>query len=453
MKRVVTAFILIVLALPSIILAKAPRLKNETKVLELQEPKLAGPLRISPNGNWLIYMRKETLQIPSRDGKKKNRRMIRLVLRNVRSSKERLLPVPACYNSDWLGFYLTGKIFDASRKKIVIPIGVDSDGDGVAIFRKDKMRLALYELASGRIKNLGLSAEILLPMFYQDGHRLFVQVDRKRWFTSPLDQVNFTSVSTIPDRFMVLSISPNGKYAVIFSKYREKYRVRECTLRLLDLRSGKTVRRLPLDKKYWGIYENFAPQWTPNGRYLYYSDSIPSQREGKPKPGTRIWDCLTNKIAGTLIDAWPVGPGPGKSTMLLQDYRGRQPMFLHDADTGRRWVLGDLSKVLLGATGRFVVYAKISGRNIEGIYRAEIDMPGVKPAGAPHRKETSTQAAADKDKDKQDSGARSKLGLAKAYLGAGRKDKAKALLQEVIQKYPKSKEAGEARRLLDKMGG
>jgi hypothetical protein len=61
------------------------------------------------------------------------------------------------------------------------------------------------------------------------------------------------------------------------------------------------------------------PQWTTDGRYLYHIMVKNEQREGRrhTETLTRIWDVKAGKELGILSGVTPVGPGPGKDTMVL----------------------------------------------------------------------------------------------------------------------------------------
>ena len=129
---------------------------------------------------------------------------------------------------------------------------------------------------------------------------------------------------------------------------------------LYDLVAQKTIVELPFGERNT-MLGDFPPKWTAGGRYLYYNDvEVPDDApRGARKYLVRIWDRTENKEAGIIEKAIPIGPGPGKTTMVLA-LREDRSVVLHDATTGKKFVLFAANKKvqLLFAGGGKIVYAR-----------------------------------------------------------------------------------------------
>ena len=94
---------------------------------------------------------------------------------------------------------------------------------------------------------------------------------------------------------------------------------------------------------------------------------------------THVWDTKLGSQAAALRDsAMAVGPGPGGSTMVLSKYTVANPggILLHDAASGKLYVLADSSKKLIHAFAGKIVYAATPAEQDErAVFVADIVMP------------------------------------------------------------------------------
>ena len=123
----------------------------------------------------------------------------------------------------------------------------------------------------------------------------------------------------------------------------------------------------------------YNPQWTGNGRYLYYYETAYEPVEEKRRnPVTRIWDAKLGKKAGVLADVVPIGPGPGKNTMVLSKGT-EQEIVLHaqgDKTLGKGLhSLGDESMRPISTQGKWLLFIRKDAKGNETACMAEIALP------------------------------------------------------------------------------
>ena len=171
---------------------------------------------------------------------------------------------------------------------------------------------------------------------------------------------------------------------------------------LYDLKADKEISELPIHQRNAKL-DDCETQWTADGRYLYYYDWIvlkpgegfsklpirnrrgntlddgwtqwaaagppqgsypvafnaAGQEEGKTIPVTRVWDRVAGKQVGLCLNAVAVGPGPTPTSMFLAGLSaGRKGFWIHDAGSGEKHRVGDLSTKLIHAWGSKVLYVR-----------------------------------------------------------------------------------------------
>ncbi len=88
---------------------------------------------------------------------------------------------------------------------------------------------------------------------------------------------------------------------------------------------------------------------------------------------TRVWDRKAGKLAGEIEDAVAVGPGPTKTTMVLDRYGGISSLKIHDAASGKTWKLASEHPIrLTGATGKYILYIRPNEKREKILCRARI---------------------------------------------------------------------------------
>jgi hypothetical protein len=196
--------------------------------------------------------------------------------------------------------------------------------------RTEKCKAGLYDIASGKLTTLDIEGNIVFPSFGANGKMLVVMTfegvgsptDIKVCVT-PRDKIKFR---TIDDPGLPRSISPTSDLMVLLLVTEgEKPRPGRCVL--YDLKTDTIKVELAGQDQSRRLMEN-NPQWTTDGRYLYHVIHKNEERDGRSHSEvlTRIWDPKAGKEVGILSGVAPIGPGPGKGTMVLVRLPGRPRM-------------------------------------------------------------------------------------------------------------------------------
>jgi hypothetical protein len=146
---------------------------------------------------------------------------------------------------------------------------------------------------------------------------------------------------------------------------------RRSSFALYDTKADKQLLMLPTQSG--NKLDDYNPQWTADGRYLYYVDSENDESPDgrmRRKSITRIWDRKKAVEHAIIGGAVPVGPAPGKSAMILK-YKDRSCK-VHNAATAKTSALLGEGTRLINANGRFLLYAKQDKEGVESVYRAEM---------------------------------------------------------------------------------
>ena len=395
MRRVIVLTTLGVLALISAALAEGPKLANQKLILaDDGKGRLAKSLhlaRLSPDGRHLVCVRVKSVELPPRPavGARKQR-FYHLILRDLKSDMDKPLPTPACMDAGVAAYTLSANIFDSAGGKIALRTSVavnDNDPHG---YRTEKVQAVVYDIASGKLTRLPIIDMAVVPSFDRTGKGLITMTAGGRhekdgkMLTTPLDKPKLRQLGkwglprgvcpAVDVLAMQLPTEGGGKRRGKFILY--------------DLKGDKQIAELPAHED--GAYrDRYCPQWTSDGRYLYYLDVKYEERRGRRKrrPITRIWDRTKGQEAGIVGDVVPVGPGPGESTMVVAKDFARGQMSLHDAATGGWHPLGKETMNAIAAEGKYLLYADNPPHRKSGIYMAEIVLAKKeKPAKTPPAK-------------------------------------------------------------------
>jgi len=169
-----------------------------------------------------------------------------------------------------------------------------------------------------------------------------------------------------------------SEYTTVFvqlqlpAKEGERRPRRASGLEIWNLTNNTKVAELPVHPDNSGLDDTEA-QWTCDGRYVYYMD-IKGERDDRTLLA-RVWDVEANKEKTVIENALSVGPGPGKSTMVMvcvEDNKVGQ-MFLHCADENQEIPFGTPDMKLVHAWGNKIIYVQ-PDNGIETIYTAEIEL-------------------------------------------------------------------------------
>ena len=397
MKCVVCVFLLLTTWTAQAMLADGPKLVNE-KLLLRGCPDVV----LAHGGQKLVYSKYKRTEIPKKNGSGTETGSIdRLWILDIASGDSKHLPVPAVMGSDPLELdnVLRSNVLSPDGEKLLLPSGIDANKDAIFDHRRAKRQWVIYHFGTGKTELVrGLPDGIVWPQFDRTGKGRIVTVVNIGTRTVEVYTRALTDSKKqgIPVSGFPIAICPAADlFAMVRSLGRppQKSYMRQ-ELALYNMKSGKLF-KLPTHDRYAETPIKRAV-WSSDGRYLYYTNvkfrgKNESRRESREKRSiTHVWDRMAGKEIALIDHASPIGPGPGKSTMVLGKVFDQQPYIpavpmLHDASTGKLWILMEVAahKNLeeplpvhtYFARGKYIVYYR-SGREGRGaLYLAEIAMP------------------------------------------------------------------------------
>jgi len=432
--------------------AVAPKLVNARRVFRQGDPLYKRPnqfhafaMRLSPDEKHVLYSRPKPGQtVDLADPESRRKATYELVLRVLATGKETVLPIEPV-EIGWRTGYTRFNYFDPVGARLLLTVSEQTT-------RKELLERGVttgkdarypYDIASAKLQPVQLEGNRILHRFGRTGNRLVgICPDLKsktlviRVFTA---QPNGTDVCDLKVEGYPNSVCPTADVLCVWAPpkgagvgtlgYLRKQKagleqqlaadplgkatnvrqfieqlerqiadteVRAKTveagyqpqrLTLYDLAADKEIAELPVHEKNSQL-DDTEPQWTPDGRYLYYYDVEPFMVDTVEGPKerlrecSRIWDRIAGKPVWFIRETRPIGPGPTRTTMVLAHRPIVAPQgevrpggfLLHDAPTGKQWPLGDDTMQLIHAWGRQVLYAKRNADGTEAVYLAEIDM-------------------------------------------------------------------------------
>ncbi len=390
MKRVVFAGMMF-LSFAAFAAAEDPKLTNEKLVLQRdssyvsadEDRSWAGlwPTLLSEDGRRLFYLDYETPRIRQDE---EPVRLYHAYLRDLKTGRDIPLPAPAVTDDKPLLAMMNLRIFSSSGQRIVFGIGEDTDSDGVSNYpdMSDRMRGILYDIPSGKVIDLGMSATVLMPSIDSKGRGLLVvsadmenqmmtgklivrlSGEKETWTFSTwgLPGAVCPTADLLP---MLLPADPQGKDTPEFVLY--------------DVRDGKKYASLPITSPFFSA-GGLQTHWTRDGRYMYYPDArsevMAMKSKSKTLTFTRIYDRVEKKQL-TAISGFAVGPGPGDSIMVVagKNKDGTYEVVLYDTATKQTWPLAKKTICPIRANGKYLLYTKTGDGRPEDVYAAEIMMP------------------------------------------------------------------------------
>ena len=252
------------------------------------------------------------------------------------------------------------------------------DPKGKVLLTQEKRRLVLFDIASRQRIRIGPQPDrsfvhgFLIPNFRAIGWRHDLQpswmpLKRNAHHYPPVNKAEFEKVKMLgahpTENLVVYTCRRNGTEQ----------------LRVYDLDAGKVIKSIEADTDL--LKGPMDCRWTANGRYLYFKGTkiIPEDIE-IPEHILRInhvWDRQTDQMSstkgGTLL-----GPGHTPSSMVIQDEAfvsltrnkiAKLPMLsgsqavVHDAATGRAFVIGGSKVIFQSAAAGVLVFSKEHGKN------------------------------------------------------------------------------------------
>ena len=400
MKKTLELAAACVLAACAVVRAQdAPKLVGEKTIMKLDDGiehrRSAGAwwMRLSPRARRVLYVRQTKWMYKTRrkDGTERQRRGYKLVLRDLKTGKDTPVPIPALFDRGFAIACLSMTVFDAAGKTLVVPVGEDANKDDYWEPRpplNEKCKLGLYDIASGKLKTPGLKADLIVPTYHPNGKTLVVlamerDAKKAKVHVTPTDKIRFRLLSK-PGFPRSLCPTSDLMAMLVLS---EGQRPRRGKFVLYDLK-GDTVKAELIAGEEIGKMTSDNPQWTADGRYLYYAVVKEEERDGRKlrKVFTRIWDAKAGKEAGTLSGVCPIGAGPGAGTMVLTklphtEQRPRAPgeIVLHaqgDKTLGQELHrLGDASTRPISTQGKWLLFIRKDANGNEAACMAEIALP------------------------------------------------------------------------------
>lgn len=349
--------------------AAQPRLADEQVLFNLSGQHLPGvwepdirhlsSLQVSPDGVKLLYVQRlETAAKPEEP------RGSRLVLRDLATGRETILPVPPVTGEPYvLDYLLTGRLFDPTGKRIVLGVGIPAAGAGATESpgQKDRMRAAIYDIASAKLQTLDLEGPAIIPSFDSAGTTLLalsydLKTSTGTLYKTPADKPDFKPVETLG---LPRAPCPGADLVALVMK-REKPQQSDNKLVLYDLKTGRIVQEPTATGPNWD-FETSSPVWTTDGRYLCYRCG--EKVNDKYKWVTRIWDRTTGKVAADLEEVYPIGPGPTPTTLVMGTIMAgnNRGIALYDAATGKSEPVAGIEYQPMAAGGGKVFYIRRIG--------------------------------------------------------------------------------------------
>ena len=373
--------------------ADAPKLVGEKEIMKLdgniayRQNRAGGSMRLSPDGRRMLYFRGKVYKSTrARVGL----RGYKLHLRDLKTGKDTPVPVPALLRIYLETEWLSMTVFDPTGKTLIVPVGQDANKNDI-LESTERCKAGLYDIASGKLKTLDIEADTTFPTFHPDGKTLVVLTlegdqgprDIKVLIT-PTDKIKFRGLSSAG---MIRSISPTSDLMAILL-LTEGERPQPGKFVLYDLKTDTIKAELAGQDQSRGIMEH-NPQWTADGRYIYHLIVKNERRGGRSHSQTltRIWDAKTGKEAGILSGVIPVGPGPGKGTMVLIRHQTRtvslrtaKPLVvLHAQDDktlgGKLTPLGDKFIRPITTQGKWLLFIRYDPAGSGTVCMAEIALP------------------------------------------------------------------------------
>ena len=406
MKNAVKLILLCVLTMSAVAGAAedAPKLVGEKEIMKLDasifygKNDSVGSMCLSPDGRRVLYLRKMTCKTTAPDGKQQDSEGCKLVLRDLNTGKDTVVPVPAIDDLSAVSWISSSTMFDPEGKTLVVPVGLDGNKNDL-MEMTERCKAGLYNIASGKITDLDVEGDMVLPTFSLDGKTLVVMTAQRfgvivKFHVTPTDKIKFrTSVKG----GLVGILSPTSDLiATILLCEGGMPPTGKCVL--YDLKTDTVKAELAGREAQYTLMKHL-PKWTGDGRYVYHLKDENGRRYSRTDKTTlmRIWDVQAGKEAGVLTDAIPVGRGPGKDTMVLVRLPNsgapvrakastpqaasdlRPQIVLHAWDEKTRnpvlHPLGDKSMRPIGTQGKWLLFIRKDAKGNETACMAEIVLP------------------------------------------------------------------------------
>ena len=386
MKTISTLALMFTIAIASVASAQdaeqksAVKIVKETKIFALDksrditENNGIHSMRISPDGKTLLYIERTP------PGANENRRGYRLALRDIKTGKDTILPGAPSGSDDFLVAYVSMQPFDATNAKVILPVCISENNEPVRP-GAGQMQLGIYEIATGKLTKPDLKAPIIFPSYDAAGKNIIVfemakgdrgpDLANSKIVVSPADKIKFRKISIIG---MPRSPCPTGDILpILLPPARDQgQEIKDGIFVLCDTKTDKKLPSPPITsgKKL----DDFNPQWTGDGRYLYYVDT---EKDKTPEGNTRhkrimrVWDNKKAVEQSIMQDTIPIGPALSNAGMIVLGKKN-YAYSIHDPVSGKLSPILDGKSKIISVTGQFLVCVKQDAKGAKFVYLTEM---------------------------------------------------------------------------------
>jgi hypothetical protein len=320
---------------------------------------------LSPDGNKILYIRGESAVRPRGYDGYWGGGIYKLVLRDMVTSKDTVLPSASFLTPDYLAKFLSAPIFDCSSTRIVIP-AKHEDSNGLA-GKDSKIDVMVLNIASGQLHMLHMDSSATYAMFVGDGNVLAVgaiAADRGMLRTFIVD-ASLDRLVEANDIHGVCLQSARRSDILITGGVKEGGDRDPSTFRLWVYHAfSRSLIGNPAITASISPIRTYSPMLSRDAKFLYYADreqtaitqSATSATIGKIV--TRVWSIAEKRQTDLLRDVYPVGPGP-RSTMIIAGPGStlKQNAFVHDPNSGKITKIGGFIGIPVWAdSGRMIYY-------------------------------------------------------------------------------------------------
>ena len=386
--------------------AGQPELIGETLLMKIDSRYYGLPwsVRLSPDGERLLSTRaaavKQTVSPRPGAGEGRAKKGTQLVLREWRTGREAAIPGPLLTDAFATHHSMIPDPFSADGKLVVVPAGIDRDGDGLCVAGKEEIQPAVYHVETGKLRRVAVRGFRMFATFDAAGKHLISTVAGKtqpmagKTYVAPVGTLKPTVLSSwgVP-----LAARPGGStLALMQIIVPPDGGTPAPKFVLYDFVKDAKVADIPFETSTMPPF--FVAKWTSDGRYLYYLDVQPRAAGEGDRPRsqtgvwTRVWDVQEGKEVVRLPDWLPIGPCSGATTMVLskapQGIGGLA--FLHDARTqeaqpltgstcrcnscNRRHEQDPSARIHpINTSGKYLIYDRKNERGEHLVCRAEIE--------------------------------------------------------------------------------
>ena len=212
------------------------------------------------------------------------------------------------------------------KERIILPAGevfADETGPTRVRLSPDGRSVAYISMEAVRAAAAGPPAQVVRPVFGRTGKKVVVVAGDRTDRNPKLQIVPVGEGKTKQLKATGIPLSPCPTTDVLPLNLPGLKGAKKVNPALYDLKADKVAQRLPCRSEH--VLAPFRPSWTADGQYFCYPDEHRVKVAGgmQTKQVSRVGDRIAKKEAEVLGEMTPVGPGPGKTTIVLFRSRGR----------------------------------------------------------------------------------------------------------------------------------